>query len=158
VNDTAREARLEKIVVDETFPHAPEIIWRTLTDGELIGRWLGMAPKGFEPVIGNHFTFQTTPAGPWDGSIHCEVLEAARNQRFAFSWQGGHRDNSGYGSPLDTVVTFTLEEAGGGTRLRLVHSGFVLPRNDTTYKNMSGGWAHVVPRIGTLATENSQDA
>jgi uncharacterized protein YndB with AHSA1/START domain len=155
VNETALEARAEKIVVDETFPHAPETLWRTLTSAELVGRWLGMAPTGFEPVVGNRFTMKTRPAGLWDGTIHCEVLEVAPTARFAFSWKGGHRDNSGYGSPLDTVVTFTLEAVEGGTRLRMVHSGFLLPTNDVAYKNMSGGWTQVVPRIGALATEGS---
>jgi Activator of Hsp90 ATPase homolog 1-like protein len=51
-------------------------------------------------------------------------------------------------------VTFTLEKVEGGTRLRLVHSGFVLPRNDTAYRNMSGGWNKVVPRIGVMAGEH----
>ena len=97
----------QDIVVDEVFPHAPETIWKTLTTGELIGRWL-MAPTGFEPVKGTRFTFQTKPAGAWDGVIHCQVLEVMPNERFVYSWKGGHEANVGYGSPLDTVVTWTL--------------------------------------------------
>jgi uncharacterized protein YndB with AHSA1/START domain len=62
--------KTEAIVVDEVFPHRPETLWRTLTDGALMGRWM-MAPSGFEAVVGTRFTFQTTPAGPWDGSIRC---------------------------------------------------------------------------------------
>ena len=58
------------IVVDEVLPHAPETIWKALTTGELIARWL-MAPTGFEPVKDKRFTYQTTPAGAWDGTIHC---------------------------------------------------------------------------------------
>ena len=38
----------------------------------------------------------------------------------------------------------------GGTRLRLVHSGFVRPRNDTAYRSMSGGWSKVVSSIGAI--------
>jgi uncharacterized protein YndB with AHSA1/START domain len=53
----------QDIVVEEVFPHTPETIWRTLTSGELIGRWLLTKPTGFEPVKGARFTFQTTPAG-----------------------------------------------------------------------------------------------
>jgi len=49
-----------------------------------------MAPKGFEPVAGSHFTFQTTPAGEWDGTIHCEVLEVVPNERLSYAWKGGH--------------------------------------------------------------------
>jgi uncharacterized protein YndB with AHSA1/START domain len=141
-----------QIEVDEVFPHSPETIWKTLTSGALMGRWL-MEPSGFEPVVGNRFTYRTTPAGEWDGTIQCEVLEVVPNERFVYSWKGGHESNAGYGSRLDTIVTFTLDKAEGGTRLRLVHSGFDLPRNDTAYRSMSGGWTQVVSRIGELAGE-----
>jgi uncharacterized protein YndB with AHSA1/START domain len=150
MNDTASNTGTQEIVVDEFFPHAPETIWKLLTTGELIGRWL-MAPTGFEPVKGKRFTFQTTSAGAWDGVIHCQVLEATPNERLAYAWKGGHEENVGYGSPLDTVVTWTLSRVEGGTRLRLVHSGFVTPRNDSAFKTMSSGWKKVVQTIGTIA-------
>ena len=94
-----RNPATQEIVVEETFPHAPEIIWKTLTTGALIGRWL-MTPIGFEAVKGNRFTFQTKAAGAWDGIIHCEVLEAIPNERLAYAWKGGHEGNVGYGAPL----------------------------------------------------------
>jgi uncharacterized protein YndB with AHSA1/START domain len=81
----------QDIVVEEVFPHAPETVWRILTTGELIGRWLLMKPTGFEPVKGARFTYQTTPAGAWDGVIRCEVLELTRNERLSYSWQGGRQ-------------------------------------------------------------------
>ena len=80
-------------MVDEVFPHAPETIWKTLTTGELIGRWL-MAPTGFEPVEGTRFTFQTKPGGAWDGVIHCQVLEVIPNERLVYAWKGGHEATS----------------------------------------------------------------
>jgi uncharacterized protein YndB with AHSA1/START domain len=142
------------IVVEEVFPHAPEMIWKTLTTGALMSRWLHMSPTGFQPVKGTRFTLHTTPAGAWDGAILCEVLDVRRNERLSYSWQGGHDDNNGqYGSRLDTVVTLTLDKVDGGTRLRVVHSGFVLPRNDSAYRNMSGGWKKVVGTIGAIAGE-----
>jgi uncharacterized protein YndB with AHSA1/START domain len=139
---------VRKIVVEEVLPHAQKVIWRALTTGDLIGRWL-MPPAGFEAVEGREFTFQTKAAGAWDGVIKCRVLEVAPHERFAFAWRGGHEDNAGYGSRLDTVVTFTLEPTAGGTRLRLVHAGFELPRNAFAFKNMSEGWCS---RIAILAT------
>ena len=149
---TALELHTQDIVVEEVFPHSPETIWKTLTAGELIGRWLGMKPTEFEPVGGARFSLQTTPAGPWDGVIHCEVLEVRRNERLSYSWQGGHDSNAHqYGSRLDTIVTWTLAKVEGGTRLRLVHSGFVTPKNDSAFRNMSGGWKKVVGRIGALS-------
>jgi uncharacterized protein YndB with AHSA1/START domain len=152
MNYAALKSDTQDIVVDEVLPHAPETIWKALTTGELIGRWL-MTPTGFEPVKGKNFTFQTTPGGAWDGVIHCQVLEAMPNERLVYAWKSGHEGNVGFGSPLDTVVTFILSRVENGTRLRLVHSGFVLPRNDTAFKNMSVGWKQVVPSIGAIAGE-----
>ena len=99
MSDAALQTRAEEIVIDESFPHAPETIWRTLTSGESMGRWLGMEPVGFEPVVDNRFTYRTTPAGEWDGTIRCEVLDAIPNERFVYSWKGGHEGNVGYGAP-----------------------------------------------------------
>jgi len=150
VTDAASQARSQEVVVDEIFPHAPEMIWKTLTSGPLMARWLRMEPSNFAPVVGNRFTYRTTAAGAWDGTIACEVLDIIPNERFAYSWKSGHESNDGYGAPLDTVVTFTLQKVPGGTRLRLVHSGFVRPRNDTAYRSMSGGWSKVVSSIGAI--------
>ena len=151
MNDIATRPGTQEIVVDEVFPHAPETIWRVLTSGELMARWL-MAPTGFAPVEGTRFTYQTKAAGEWDGTIHCRVLEVVPNERLVYAWTGGHAGNVGYGAPLDTVVTFTLEKADGGTRVKLMHSGFVLPRNETAFRNMNDGWKKVVPRLGEIAS------
>ena len=149
MNDMAVETDTREIVVEEVLPFAPTAVWKALTTGEVISRWL-MEPTGFAPVTGNQFTFQTTPAGKWDGTIHCEVLDVVPNERFAFAWRGGDADNVGYGSRLDTVVTWTLAPAPGGTLLRLVHSGFELPRNETAFKNMGEGWPKVLERLRPL--------
>lgn len=150
----AVNADMQAIIIDEVFPHAPDIVWKALTSGALIARWL-MEAKGFEPVVGNRFTFQTRAAGAWDGTIHCEVLEVVANERLSYAWRGGHESNEGYGSKLETVVTFSLSPAGDGTRLRLVHSGFVLPKNDSAYRNMSDGWKTVVKRLDAVVTEEA---
>lgn len=152
MNSATQATVTQDIVVDEVFPHAPETIWKTLTTGALMARWL-MEPQGFAPVAGTRFTYQTKAAGAWDGIIHCEVLEVVPNERLVYAWKGGHESNQGYGSPLDTVVTFTLTQLAEGTRLKLVHSGFVTPVNDTAFENMGNGWRKVVPSIGKLAGE-----
>lgn len=156
LNPDTQAPSTQAIVVDEIFPHAPDVIWKALTSGELMGRWL-MAPNGFEPRVGCTFTFQTRPAGEWDGAIHCEVLEMIPNERLSYAWKGGHEANDGYGSKLDTMVTFTLTQAAGGTRLRLVHSGFVLPRNDVAYRNMGEGWKVVVKRLEDVTAEEDSN-
>ena len=152
MNDAILKSVAHDIVVDEVFPHTRETLWKTLTDGDLMARWM-MAPTGFEPVPGKRFTYQTRAAGEWDGVIHCQVLEVVPNERFTYAWVGGHESNDGYGSKLETIVTWTLTRAANGTRLRLVHSGFVLPKNDTAYQNMSDGWKKVVHNLDDIAAE-----
>lgn len=137
----------QNIVVEEVLPHTPDIIWKALTTGDLIGRWL-MPATGFEPVRGNRFTFTTKPAGAWDGTIRCEILEITPQSRLVYSWQSGDAGNVGYGALLDTVVSWTLEPAGSGTRVKLIHAGFVVPRNEIALTNMGEGWRKIVPRLG----------
>lgn len=152
MNDASLKQATQDITVDEFFPHAPETIWKALTDGALMERWL-MKPTGFDALVGNRFTYQTTPAGEWDGTIRCEVLEIVPNQRFGYAWRGGHESNIGYGAPLDTIVTWTLERVAGGTRVRMVHSGFNVPRNDSALKTMGDGWKKVLPKLETLIAQ-----
>jgi uncharacterized protein YndB with AHSA1/START domain len=150
MNDTAMTA--QSIVVEEVFPHAPEVLWKVLTTGELIGRWL-MSPTGFEPVQGKKFTFKTKPAGEWDGTIECKVIDVVPNERLTYSWEGGHESNVGYGSRLQTMVTWTLSKVQHGTKLRLVHAGFVTPKNESAYKVMGEGWPKVIHALGDIAGE-----
>ena len=156
MNDTALKSDTQDIVVDEVFPHAPETIWKTLTTGDLIGRWLHMKPTGFAAVKGTRFTLPTKPAGPWDGIIHCEVLEAKPYERLVYSWKSGHESIVGYGAALDTIVTWTLRKVEQGTRLRLVHSGFILPKNETAYRGMSDGWTKVVRNVDAITAEHEK--
>ena len=141
----AAQPATREIVVEDVLPHAPERVWRTLTSGELISRWL--MPNDFEPVVGRRFTFKAAPMGGWDGVVHCEVLEIVPNEKLVYSWKGGSDDNPSYGSRLDSIVTWTLTPVEGGTRLRLVHSGFRSPGNDLAFGAMSPGWSRIIERI-----------
>ncbi|HTJ03573.1 MAG TPA: SRPBCC domain-containing protein [Methylovirgula sp.] len=145
------QPEVRSIIVEEVVPHAPEVVWKILTTAALIARWL--MPNDFEPVIGHKFTFQTTPMGSWDGVVRCEVLELIENERLVYSWKGGSNDNAQYGSALDSVASWTIEPAPGGTRVRLVHSGFRSPQNDFAFNIMSGGWENVLGKISAVAAE-----
>ena len=151
---SAAELKVETqdIVLDEVFPHATATVWKALTSAQLIGRWL-MQPTGFEATEGKAITFQTTPGGSWDGVIHCRVLEVVPNRRLVYAWKGGHENNTGYGAPLDTIVTWSLTPVEAGTRIQLVHAGFVMPRNESAYTVMSGGWKKVVRKLDEISGE-----
>jgi uncharacterized protein YndB with AHSA1/START domain len=100
--------------IERTYAHSPERVWRALTDPRALAEWL-MA-NDFEARVGHTFQFRDRPRGPWDGIVHCEVVECEAPRRLAYTWRG----NTG----LDTRVTWTLEPAGAGTRLTLEHTGF----------------------------------
>jgi uncharacterized protein YndB with AHSA1/START domain len=135
------------IVAEDFFPHPPERIWKALTTAEIIGRWL--MPNDFEAVIGKHFTFTTRPMGNWDGVVRCEVLDVVPHRRLVYSWRGGSdADNP---ARLDSTVAWTLQPEGSGTRLRMVHSGFRSPHNDSAYEAMSPGWRRLIGRLGEIA-------
>jgi uncharacterized protein YndB with AHSA1/START domain len=139
-----------KIVVERTLPHPPEKIWRVLTEGELIAKWL--MPNDFKPIPGHRFTFRTRPMGKWDGTVECKVLECNPPRRLRYSWVGGAEDNEAYGSKLNSVVTWTLTPTGDGTLLHMEHDGFG-PGNEFAFEAMSGGWARIPEGIGAIAGE-----
>jgi uncharacterized protein YndB with AHSA1/START domain len=156
VTHNADIATTRDIVVEGVLPHAPEVVWKTLTTAELISRWL--MPNDFAPVVGARFTFRTMPMGDWDGVVHCEVLEVVPNRRLVYGWKGGSESHAKYGSKLDTVVTWTLTPVAGGTQLRLVHAGFRSPDNDFAFDAMSPGWGRVLHGIARIAGEETAQA
>jgi hypothetical protein len=50
-------------------------------------------------------------------------------------------------------VTWTLAKNDGGTRLRLVHSGFEMPKNVAVFQNITEGWPKVIGRMMLIAEE-----
>ena len=88
-------------------------------------------PNDIAPTVGHRFTFRTKPAPGFDGVVHCEVVEAQAPDRLVYSWKGG---------PIETIVTWVLEEKpGDGTRLSLVQDGF-RPEDDVTFQMLEKGW------------------
>ena len=104
---------MAQVSINNVYPHPPEKVWRALTDAQAMSEWL--MPNDFEPRVGHRFTFRTDPAPGFDGIVHCEVRELTPHERLSFTWVGG---------PVDTLLTFTLEKVGEGTRLRMTQTGF----------------------------------
>ena len=137
------------IVVEKVLPFTAEKIWRALTNSDLIAKWL--MPNDFVPKVGQRFSFRTRPMGDWDGVVQCEVLACEPPRLLRYSWKGG--SDSGKASRLDTEVTWTLTPVEGGTHVRMVHDGFVLPENSIAYDAMSPGWGRVLDRIASVVAE-----
>ena len=123
----------DAIVLEVTYPHPIERVWRALTDSGALAAWL--MPNDFQPRVGHHFTFRSEPQEGWSGVVHCEVVTLEPPHRVAYTWNGG--DGS-----LDTLVTFSLSPENGGTRLRLEHTGFASggPAGITIRDILASGW------------------
>ena len=113
--------RIEKIV-DLDAPRSR--VWRAITDVKQFNQWFGVSlTSPFTPgaeVTGNmthpkysHFTM----------SIWIESIEPERF--FSFRWHPyAIEEGVDYSAEPTTLVTFTFEDSGAGTKLTIVESGF----------------------------------
>lgn len=125
------------ITLDEFLPHPPDVVWRALTDPDLVAQW--WAAGDIRPVVGHRFALDM---GEW-GRQACEVVTVDEPNLLRFTFAEGS---------LDTTITWRLVPEGTGTRLFLEHAGFDLdsPMGKQAYDGMSGGWSHVVDGIGRV--------
>lgn len=106
---------MAELIFEVIYRHPPERVWRALTDPAALAAWL--MPNDFAPVVGRRFTFRAPPQPWFDGVVQCEVLSVDPPRRLSYSWQGG---------PMraPTTVTWIIDPAPEGSRVRLVHAGF----------------------------------
>ena len=126
MSQTAENPRT--VIIERTFNHPPEKLWRALTEASLLAQWL--LKNDFEPSVGQRFQFRSEPMPQWDGRIDCEVLVVEPLKRLSYRWNA---------LGLESVVLFTLTADDGGTRVRMEHSGF---REDQqqAYVGAKYGW------------------
>ena len=119
----------ESLSMEFDLPHAPDKVWRALTDPELLAEWL-LPVVGLKLEKGAAFTFKTQPYPGWDGTVSCRFVEIEAERKLSYTW----------GVPfLETVVTFTLTPTASGTRLSLVQSGFK-PDQKREFGGARYGW------------------
>ena len=118
------------VVVEREVAHAPEKIWRALTEPHLIEEWL--MKNSFKPQVGHQFSM----GAEW-GSIDCEVQTVEPNRTLAYSWGD---------SRLKSVVTWTLTPTQTGTRLRMEQVGF-RPDQPRYFQGARDGWPRFLARL-----------
>jgi uncharacterized protein YndB with AHSA1/START domain len=102
-----------EVTLEVIYPYSPERVWRALTDGRVLAKWL--LPNNFEPRLGHRFQFHPPPHRAAEQRIECEVIDLQPPFRLAYTWQAP-------AERAPSVVTWTLEPVPGGTRLRLTHT------------------------------------
>ena len=95
-----------------------ERLWEVLTRAEHLGAWFGDAGAEVDLRPGGAMVLRWTE----HGSFRC-VVERVEPPRF-FSFRGPPTPDTDPGEGNHTRVEFTLTPTAGGTRLRVVESGF----------------------------------
>jgi uncharacterized protein YndB with AHSA1/START domain len=127
--DKTAPSQTESISFEFDLPHAPEKVWRALTEPELLAEWL-LPVIGLKLEPGAAFMLKTQPYPGWDGTVSCRILEVETHRKLSYAWTVPF---------LDTVVTFTLTPTASGTRLSLVQSGFK-PDQKQNFGGARYGW------------------
>jgi len=120
---TATSTETRAVVIERDFAHAPDKIWRALTQPHLIAEWL--MKNDFVPAVDHSFTL----SGDW-GSVDCRVLEIEPQRSLAYSW-----DAMG----LESIVTWTLTPSPAGTHVRVEQAGF-RPDQQQAFAGAKFGW------------------
>ncbi|MGO4283854.1 SRPBCC family protein [Bosea sp. TAB14] len=125
------------VVVEREMPHAPEKLWRALTQPHLIAEWL--MRNDFVPAVGHRFKL----SGDWGGVLDCEVLAVEPNRSLSYTWNFAH-DDAAYA--LQSVVTFTLTPSPKGTHLRMEQVGF-RPEQKQAFGGAKAGWQQFFAKL-----------
>ena len=119
----------------------PDVVWRALTDPTEIVRWFSLTAE-VEDHPGGTITWRWEDMYVWPNRI--EIWEPLRHLRLAYVQESATAPRlpaTEVRSGHELVVDFHLESVGGGTMLRLVHSGFGRDASwDNEFDGVRRGW------------------
>ena len=130
----------DRVVLEVDVAAPPEVVYDFFTQAELLCRWMGVDAE-LEARPGGVFRFAIAPGQFCSG----RYVEADRPRRVVFTW--GYESDAMPVEPGSTTVEVDIEAVGGGTRVRLVHSGL-----DAAMRAMhEDGWRRFLPRLAAVA-------
>ena len=137
---TVSTDRIEKQIVLRS-PH--ERVWRALSDAREFGEWFGMVVEGaFAPDTTVRGRITTPGFEHLTFDLYIERVEP--ETLLSYRWHPYAVDPAvDYSREQRTLVTFTLEDAAGGTLLKVTETGFdqVPPgRRMEAFRMNSAGW------------------
>lgn len=138
--DKTDRTQTHTLAFEFDLPHAPEKVWRALTDPALLSQWL-LPVTDLVLAPGQSFVFTTEPQPGWDGTVACRLLEIEPRSKISYSWDVGEW--------LNTVVTFTLTATATGTHVLLVQSGFK-PEQKQNFGGARYGWKTMGEKLVAL--------
>jgi uncharacterized protein YndB with AHSA1/START domain len=155
----------EEIAVSRIINAPRELVWRVWTEPELLKRWWG--PKQYTSSAykmdarlgGEYFGAMRGPDGKdiWAKGVYKEVAKPERlvmTDSFADP-EGNTVRASYYGmsgdGALEMLVTLTLEDEEGKTKLTIVHSG-IEGMSEADMSNMRQGWNESLDKLDEFLT------
>lgn len=116
----------------------PEAVWAALTQAEELMNWF---PLQAEVRPGEGGVIHISWDGSWESDMDIEVWEPGRHLRTSWPWtaEEGRADQ-----PSSVVLDYYIEaRQGGGTVLRLVHSGFPVGDEwEDIFDSTRKGWSY----------------
>lgn len=126
-------------------------VWRALANADEFGKWFGAGLRGKTFEVGQRVEGPITYPG-YECALFDVLIECMERERLlAFRWHPyAVEPNVDYSNEPTTLVVFELSEIEGGTRLRIVETGFdKLPeaRRLEAFRMNSDGWDEQLKNI-----------
>jgi uncharacterized protein YndB with AHSA1/START domain len=138
--DKAAMAAQGEVRLEVTIGAPAEVVYRLLTEIELLVRWMGITAQ-LDPQPGGVFRFEVAPGHFCSG----EYKEAVPGRRVVFTW--GYESDAMPLEPGSTTVEIDIEPQGDGSIVRLVHRGLAGPMRTMH----ADGWSRYLDRLGAVA-------
>ena len=122
---------------------SPAVVWRAITDPELVAQYHLAGLKVFEAQVGGGIVYGSAEADMIVGRVVRVEPEVRLEHTFRFE---GHEGAEG---DAETMVSYRLEGGVEGTKLTLVHGGFA--KENQTYANVCGGWPVILEGLKEVA-------
>jgi uncharacterized protein YndB with AHSA1/START domain len=130
-------------------------VWRAISNAEDFGSWFGANLKGQTIAAGQRVKGHITVKGYEHVEFDIMVERVEPENLLTFRWHPYAVDPKiDYSKEERTLVTFELKDAGGGTLLSVVESGFdkVPPsRRMEAFRMNSNGWEPQLKNVAGFA-------
>ncbi len=138
----ASSSETRSVVLEKEFPHAPQKVWRALTDaGTTEKYWFGFRLSS-DWTVGSPIALDGASCETFNEGV---ILESDPPRRLSYTWH-----------PQDerpSRVTFQLDELEGQVRLTVVHDDFDV--GSKVFERISGGWPNVLSSLKSFIETGS---
>jgi len=132
-----------------------ERVWRALTTTQEFSSWFQCKVEG-EFAPGKRLDLVATVPG-WEGfKFWFQIEEMIPPSKFSWRWLPGAAVDDNDSNT--TLVTFTLEEVAGGTRVTVLETGFEgvsLAKRAKAFKENTDGWRDQMANLERYLAEHA---